>query len=117
MGAGRRVGGLVGAAVGVQQVGDGTGRVDGVFTSIGVTVGRADVAAGPPWTTARVSALLLRAIAVPATATPTTAAAASPPSRIRVVRRFRPTSFIVALRTYVMFGQAEGRHRPAKWFC
>ena len=123
VGTARRVGvagGTLGVAVGGWvglQVGDGvggrvgTGRADGervgVPATLGVAVGAGGVAevvgvdaAGPPWALVSAAELPLRAIAVPATATPTTAAAASPPSRIRVIRRFRPTSSIVALRTY-----------------
>lgn len=116
-----RVGGTVGGRLGVAvggrvvvglQVGDGVGgrvgRADGervgVLTALGVASVVAEVvgvdAVGPPWAVVSAAELPLRAIAVPATATPTTAAAASPPSRIRVIRRFRPTSSIVALRTY-----------------
>ncbi|MET9312880.1 hypothetical protein ABZX12_13705 [Kribbella sp. NPDC003505] len=104
VGTGRQVGIAVGGRVG------GTGRADGarvgVATALGVArdagccdVDRVGVAAGPPWAAASAVEPPLRAIAVPATATPTTAADAIAPTSTRVVRRFRPASFIVALRT------------------
>ncbi|GAA2842078.1 hypothetical protein [Kribbella solani] len=81
--------GLGVASVGVALVGDcdGTGVIEGGGCTVGVWsmgVGLAlvGVAAGPP------SEPLLRAIAEPASATPPTAATATPASTIRVSRRF-----------------------------
>jgi hypothetical protein len=81
----------------------GVGATLGVCASVGVSegvgTGAGVEAAGPPRTAASAADPPLRAIAVPATATPITAAAAIPPTTIRVIRRCRPGSFIVALRT------------------
>ncbi|WP_410788803.1 hypothetical protein [Kribbella sp. C-35] len=100
---GRQVGDAVGGRVG-GRLGVAAGRVGvAVGGGVGVAsdgVNAVGVDAGPPWAVVSAAELPLRAIAVPATATPTTAAAASPPSSIRVIRRFRPTSSIVALRTF-----------------
>ncbi|MGW5190419.1 hypothetical protein ACWEOO_14255 [Kribbella sp. NPDC004138] len=104
VGTGRQVGIAVGGRVG------GTGRADGARVGVAIALGvardagscdvdRVGVAAGPPWAAVSAFEPPLRAIAVPATAIPTTAADAIAPTSTRVVRRFRPASFIVALRT------------------
>jgi len=101
VGTGRQVGIAVGGRV---------GRADGARVGVAIALGvardagscdvdRVGVAAGPPWAAVSAFEPPLRAIAVPATATPTTAADAIAPTSTRVVRRFRPASFIVALRT------------------
>ncbi|MEV5961568.1 hypothetical protein AB0L70_07370 [Kribbella sp. NPDC051952] len=104
-------GSTLGVCVGTAR-GDrvGCGATDGVAISDGVAglgvysvgvAGEGVDTVGPPSTPSSPDEPPLRAIAVPATATPITAAAAIPPSSTRVIRRFRPaSSIVVALRTF-----------------